>query len=103
MADFEKINNARKILQLDKEVTLDEVKSQFRKLSKKYHPDSCRDKKIGGYEEKFKQINDAYQIIMEYIRNYKYSFNKKDVQDTKIEKMYREHLNRFYNGWWEEF
>ena len=34
-----------------------EIKSAYRKLSMKYHPDK------GGDAEKFKQINEAYQTL----------------------------------------
>jgi len=100
MADFEKIDNARRVLGFGKEITIDEIKFQFRKLSKKYHPDSCQDNDKVNCEEKFKKINDAYQIVMNYITNYRYSFKKENIQRTKIEKIFHEHLNRFYDGWW---
>lgn len=39
----------------------DEIKSAFRKLARKYHPDVAKDKKTA--EEKFKQINEAYEVL----------------------------------------
>jgi curved DNA-binding protein len=41
--------------------TFDEVKKQFRKLALKYHPDKCKNKKVG--EKKFKEIFEAYETI----------------------------------------
>lgn len=46
-----------KILNINKGATEDEVKKAFRKLAHKYHPDK------GGDEKKFKEINEAYQIL----------------------------------------
>ena len=39
----------------------DEIRSAFRKLARKYHPDVAKDKKTA--EEKFKQINEAYEVL----------------------------------------
>ncbi len=47
-----------KILGVEKSATHDEVKKAFRKLAHKYHPD-----KETGNEEKFKEINEAYQVV----------------------------------------
>ena len=47
-----------KILGVDKHATEEEIKKAFRKLAHKYHPD-----KPEGNEEKFKEINEAYQVL----------------------------------------
>lgn len=47
-----------KILGVEKNANQDEIKKAFRKLAHKYHPD-----KKDGNEEKFKEINEAFQIV----------------------------------------
>lgn len=47
-----------KLLDVDKGASKEEVKKAFRKLAHKYHPD-----KETGDEEKFKEINEAYQVL----------------------------------------
>ena len=47
-----------KILGIDKNASSEEVKKAFRKLAHKHHPD-----KQGGDEKKFKEINEAYQVL----------------------------------------
>jgi DnaJ-class molecular chaperone len=47
-----------KILNVEKDATPEEIKKAFRKLSMIYHPD-----RQGGNEEKFKEINKAYEIL----------------------------------------
>ena len=67
-----KLDDALKIMNLSHDVTIAELKSQYKKLVKKYHPDLSKnehDKKIK--EEKFKQINDAYQKIDKFLKNNK--------------------------------
>lgn len=47
-------------LGVSKDATQDEIKSAFRKLAKKYHPDINKEP---GAEEKFKEIGEAYSIL----------------------------------------
>ncbi len=49
------------ILGVKKEATQDQIKKAYRKLAKKYHPDTNPgDKKA---EERFKEINEAYEVL----------------------------------------
>jgi molecular chaperone DnaJ len=47
-----------KILGIDKNASQEEVKKAFRKKAHEHHPD-----KAGGDEAKFKEINEAYQVL----------------------------------------
>src|ERR1700675_1752700 len=47
-------------LEVSESATQEEIKRAYRRLAKKYHPD--RNKKRGA-EEKFKEINLAYQVL----------------------------------------
>lgn len=47
-----------KILGINKNASEEEIKKAFRRLAHKYHPD-----KKGGDEKKFKEINEAYQVL----------------------------------------
>ena len=47
-----------KLLEVDKGASGEEIKKAFRKKAHKYHPD-----KTGGDEAKFKEINEAYQVL----------------------------------------
>jgi len=61
----ESIEKYYKILELTPKATVDQVKSKFRELAKKYHPDKNRNKKDAA--EKFKQIFEARQKILQVI------------------------------------
>ena len=49
-----------KILGLDKSASAEDIKRAYKKLAVKYHPDVNKDKEA---EEKFKEINEAYQVL----------------------------------------
>ena len=57
-------------LGVPKTATEDEIRSAFRKLARKYHPDVAKDKKAA--EEKFKEINEAYEVLSDPEKRKKY-------------------------------
>ncbi len=83
---FDKIKRAREILDIPEVATYNEIRQRYIELSKRYHPDRTGD------AEKMKQVNEAYEIICDYIANYAYSFAKKDIINVYPELLYR----RFY-------
>lgn len=58
------------VLGLQKGASDDEIKRAFRKLAVKYHPD--RNQGNAEAEEKFKEINEAYQILSDPEKKAKY-------------------------------
>lgn len=75
LPDFESIkamfikntDNAYKILEIDPHASQDEIKSAYRRMAKKYHPDKLRGQDpamIRGAEEKFREVQKAYETLM---------------------------------------
>lgn len=60
-------NNYYETLGVSKDATDDEIKKAYRKLAHKHHPD-----KQGGDEKKFKEINEAYQILSDKAKRQQY-------------------------------
>ncbi|HEY9173077.1 MAG TPA: J domain-containing protein [Verrucomicrobiae bacterium] len=58
------------ILGVPRSATDTEIKKAFRKLAREYHPDVAKDKKIA--EEKFKEINEAYEVLSDPAKRKKY-------------------------------
>ncbi|MEA4889024.1 MAG: J domain-containing protein [Clostridiaceae bacterium] len=51
------------ILGVDRKATETEIKSAYRKAARKYHPDLHAKRDKAAYEEKFKEINEAYAVL----------------------------------------
>ena len=58
------------VLGVNKSATDAEIKSAYRKLAKKYHPDMNPGDKEA--EEKFKEVNDAYAVLSDPDKRKKY-------------------------------
>lgn len=54
------LKEAYSILELPSSATPDEAKKKYRELTKKFHPDINKEP---GAEDKFKKINEAYQVV----------------------------------------
>ncbi|OUJ19386.1 DnaJ-class molecular chaperone [Methanonatronarchaeum thermophilum] len=66
-----------KILGVDKEASQKEIKKAYRRKAKKYHPDSGSEESD---EEKFKKINEAYQVLSDQEKRQKYDrFGKSGI------------------------
>ena len=48
------------VLGVSKSASQDEIKSAFRRLAKKYHPDISKEENA---EEKFKEVQEAYSVL----------------------------------------
>ena len=60
------------ILGIDKETSTEEIKKAYKKLAIKHHPD-----KIGGNEDTFKQIGEAYDVLSD--------IDKRRLYDMKLQ------------------
>ena len=57
-------------LGVTREASADEIKKAFRKLARQYHPDTAKNQKTA--EEKFKEINEAYEVLSDPAKRKKY-------------------------------
>ena len=53
-----------------RDASSEDIKKAFRKLARQYHPDVAKDKKTA--EEKFKEINEAYEVLSDPQKRQKY-------------------------------
>jgi len=97
MANFNEIDDARKLLRLEDTATLSEIKSAYRKLAQRYHPDKHSDRDDD--TEVMKKLNWAYRLLMKYCDDYKHSFLEEDIARTYPEEEYlRTYYDRFFDN-----
>lgn len=58
------------VLGVPRAANQDEIRKSFRSLARKFHPDVAKDKKTA--EEKFKEINEAYEVLGDPEKRKKY-------------------------------
>jgi curved DNA-binding protein len=58
------------VLGVPRTASSDDIRKSFRKLARQYHPDVAKDKKNA--EEKFKEINEAYEVLGDPEKRKKY-------------------------------
>jgi len=77
MIKFKELKNAKKTLGLPVKASLTEIRKAYHELAQKYHPDKLIDGNKDDLNRKMKEINEAYDILIDYCNNYKFSFDRK--------------------------
>ena len=67
--------DAVKTLDLISLRTKEDVRQKYLKLSRLYHPDM-----EGGSTQKFQEIAQAYEVIVEYMDNFRFVFSDEDFK-----------------------
>ena len=52
---------------------MDDINKKYKKLVRELHPD------INGENDKILEINRAYEILKDYIKNYKFTFSEDEI------------------------
>lgn len=82
---YSELEKALQLFDIATRSTLKEIKKKHKALVKKYHPDKgCSD------PEKIQQINAAYQILLTYCSNYRFSFDRNEFMEQCPEERLRE-------------
>jgi curved DNA-binding protein len=68
--DFMEYKDYYQVLGVDRKASAEEIKKTYRKLAMKYHPD--RNPGDRAAEEKFKEINEAYQVLSDKDKRTRY-------------------------------
>lgn len=76
-------------LGVSKDASQEEIKKAYRKLARKYHPDINKE---AGAEEKFKEINAAYEILSDTQKKAQYDqFGDRMFNGQNFSDFYRQH------------
>lgn len=74
------MSNYYEILDINKNANKDEIKTAYKKLALKYHPDRNQDSNNREeLEEKFKKVSEAYEVLSDEKKRYEYDNGKNIV------------------------
>jgi len=78
MGNYREIDEARKLIELPERATMQEIKANYRRLMRKWHPDRCGD---NSYQcvEMTKKLIAAHEILIAYCKHYRFSFTEEEV------------------------
>lgn len=68
-----------KILGISRDASKDEIKRAYRKLAHEYHPDKAH----GGDEQKFREINEAYEVLSDDTKRSQYDQFGETFEQTR--------------------
>ena len=72
LSEFQDAVESLELLSL---TTKEHVRKKYLKLSRQYHPDM-----EGGSTEKFQEIREAYEILVEYMDNFRFTFTDEEFK-----------------------
>lgn len=74
------------VLGINRNASQDDIKQAYRKMSKKYHPDVCKD---ADAEDKFKEVNEAYNVLSDTKKKSMYdTYGTTDMNEMNVNDMY---------------
>lgn len=76
-----KFRDYYEILGVGRKASADEIKTAFRKLARKYHPDLAPEGKKKSAEEKFKEINEANEVLSDPEKRKQYDILGSNYRD----------------------
>lgn len=82
---FADLQEALVILGLSGRSTLREIKTRHRELVKRYHPDTGN----ADDPELIRKVNAAYRILLDYVAEYRFSFDEEEFYEQNPEEQLR--------------
>lgn len=96
MAEYSDYPDYYHILGVDKNASVDDIKKQYRRLARKYHPDVSKEKDKKAAEEKFKQVKEAYEVLKDPAK--KKTYDQMRSQPHGRQKFYQQGPGEFYQA-----
>ena len=82
-----------KTLGVSKDASQDQIKKEYRKLARKYHPDVSKE---ADAEKKFKELAEAYEVLKDPEKRKAYDQYGKDWKTGKEQEKYQQEYQRQY-------
>lgn len=90
MNKYQRITQARKLLELPERASMEDIRNSYRGLIRLWHPDTSKESKEK-CTEMTARIIASYDMIINYCSHYKFSFSQEEV---------RFHFSE--EEWWQE-
>ena len=85
-----------KILEVNKNDSEETIKKSYKKLALKYHPDRADDHKKKEFEEKFKEINEAYNVLSNETKRKQYDAGGTNSQFRQTQSSGRQNFSDIF-------
>jgi curved DNA-binding protein CbpA len=80
---IKEIKEALKFMDIPPLSSIKDIKRQYKKLAKKYHPDILGDTKM------MEKLNESYKVLMDYCENYKFTFDEYEIKKQYPDLFYK--------------
>jgi curved DNA-binding protein CbpA len=80
---IDKIKEALEFMDIPPLSSIKDIKRQYKKLSKKYHPDKQGDDKM------MHKLNESYGVLVVYCENYKFTFDESEIKKQHPDNFYK--------------
>jgi len=71
---IKEIKEALEFMDIPPLSSIKDIKRQYKKLAKQYHPDKMGDSQM------MEKLNESYKILMDYCENYKFTFDEYEIK-----------------------
>lgn len=82
------MKNYYEILEVDVKASKEMIERAFKLLAKRYHPDTQPQERKAWAEEKFKEINEAYEILSDLEKKKEYDIELDYAKNSELETLY---------------
>lgn len=87
------LDKARELLKLEEKFSLREVKEAYRRLALRWYPDQAGRGRSADAEERMKELNEAYELLVDYCERYPIPLGIDSLRETDP---FYDHFRRFY-------
>ena len=82
---YQELKRAAAVFGLGERATLKEIKGRHRELVKRHHPDAGS----ADDAEKIRSVNEAYRVLLDYLADYRFSFEEEEFYEQNAEERLR--------------
>lgn len=86
------LEQARQLLELDREATRQQIKAAYRRAARRWHPDKAPPGDQEKYHLQMQKINEAYHRILTFLENYRYRLEEPAAAPDDYQSWWHSHF-----------